>query len=75
MMCVYIAGTLFALSGATAAPIGPHTSLAIRGGEVVIYVPSGLSDRFPRGEARTIGEWLETCDEEATRRVMEREEW
>lgn len=75
MMCLYIAGTLFAMNGATAIPVGPHTSMTIRGEEVAISVPGGFSDRLPRGAAENIGQWLEACDEEATLRVMEREDW
>lgn len=74
-VCLYIAGTLFAVNGDRAMPIGPHESIRDHGKSVT---PARLTERvgIPKFHPdQTLAEFLAQCDEQATRKVMEREEW
>ena len=74
-VCIYIAGTLFAVDGERALPIGPMSMLVdSRGGQVSAIGSNGWGVRKFAPD-QTLAEFLLQCDEQAARKVMEREEW
>lgn len=75
MMCLYIAGTLFVIgTNGAAVPIGPNShvvdnelSVTIRGGGAITEVDKEVT--------QGLAQWLTACDDQATKRIMEQEQW
>lgn len=72
-VCLYIAGTLYAVDGGRALPIGGGTVFIDRG-ETVQLLPIELGVHKFDPE-QTLDQFLAQCDEQASRAVAEREGW